>query len=292
MNNSYYFIINPASNKGNRGAEKQITSFFKNRSEEIKIVFWTTEVKVDNLVHQAKQEGYSTIVACGGDGTIMEVGKSLINTPQKLGIISLGSGNGIARHFGIPIPVNPALELLVKQKSQKMDVGEVESRFFFGNVGLGIEVNFIKAYQQKKKHGFVGYFVAGLKAFKSFKYPDIRFTINGETNEIQPFVFMLSNTNEQGYGFSLTPKAVTNDGMLDLVFVEKQHWLNLLYFVLEMFFFKHPFRSKAVNHQYVNQIEISSSTPIQLELDGEYFSLSKKTIQIQVLPKAIDIITP
>lgn len=292
MNNTLCFIINPASNKGNTGADQQITSFFRNRPEKIKIVFWTSEVKVAALVRQAIIEGYATIVACGGDGTIMEVGKSLIKTKQKLGIISLGSGNGIARHFGIPIAINQALELLVKNKTQKMDVGQVNDRLFFGNIGLGIEANFIKHYQKKGNHGLRGYFLAGLKALGTYKYPTLNYTINGETKKIKPLVFMLSNTNEQGYGFSLTPNAKTDDGMLNLSIVERKTRLGMFNFSLEMLLFKRPLTKKMIVNRLVSEIKISSPYPIQFELDGEYISLLEKNAHIRVLSKAIDIVTP
>lgn len=292
VKNAYYFIINPASNRGNNGVEKKIVAFFKNRDEKFKIALWADGIKVEELVIASKEDGYNTVVACGGDGTIMEVGRSLMNSTQTLGIISLGSGNGIARHFGIPTSINKALKILVKNKTQKMDVGQVNDHLFFGNIGLGIEANFIKHYQRERIHGIKGYFMAAIKALRTYKYPNLSYTIDGETKNVHPLVFMLSNTNEQGYGFSLTPSAKTDDGMLNLSIVGRQTSWRIFTFSIEMLLFKRPLRKKMIVNQLVNEIKITSPFPVQFELDGEYFSLSKKEAHIRVLTKAIDIVTP
>jgi len=54
------------------------------------------------LTQESIKEGANIIVACGGDGTINEVASSLVGTDIKLGIIPLGSGNGLASNLNIP----------------------------------------------------------------------------------------------------------------------------------------------------------------------------------------------
>ena len=158
--NRYYFIINPASRKGSIETKKEIIAFFDAKEAEVIVDFWTSDKTVQFMVNQAIKKNFDTIVACGGDGTIMEVGKALVGCNINMGIIPLGSGNGIARHFSIPTNIQKALEILLTQKTQKMDVGKANEHYFFGNIGFGIEVDFIKAYQRKKRHGLMGYGLA------------------------------------------------------------------------------------------------------------------------------------
>ena len=122
--NRYYFIINPASRKGSVEVKKEINTFFETKNAAVTIDFWTSDKTVQFMVDEAVEKNFDTVVACGGDGTVMEVGKALIGHNINMGIIPLGSGNGIARHFSIPSNIHKALELLVIQKFQKMDVGK------------------------------------------------------------------------------------------------------------------------------------------------------------------------
>ena len=122
--NRYYFIINPASRKGSIETKKEIIAFFDAKEAEVIVDFWTSDKTVQFMVNQAIKKNFDTIVACGGDGTIMEVGKALVGCNINMGIIPLGSGNGIARHFSIPTNIQKALEILLTQKTQKNGCGK------------------------------------------------------------------------------------------------------------------------------------------------------------------------
>ena len=186
---SYYFIINPASLKADKKTAAHIAAFFENREEKIEIAYWTKEQTVSSLVEKAQAAGFSTIVACGGDGTIREVGKALIGTSLEIGILPLGSGNGIARHYNIPKKLQAALKILVEHKKQAMDVGKANEDYFFGNIGFGLEVDFIKAYQEKRRHGFGAYFLALIKALVSFRYKSFQLVIADKKRPYTPLFF-------------------------------------------------------------------------------------------------------
>ena len=176
MEKSFYFILNPYTKRKSSAIIETINTFFNDKPHRFCISIWEDHITVAELVTIAKAKGYTSIVACGGDGTVREVGKSLVDSDHTLGIIPLGSGNGIANHFNIPKKINKALAILIDGKCRKMDVGRAHDFYFFGNIGFGIEAEFIRAYQQNKKHGLIGYFIAAIKAFYSFKYEDYLIT--------------------------------------------------------------------------------------------------------------------
>lgn len=188
---SYYFIINPASLKADKKTAAHISAFFENREEKIEIAYWTKEQTVSSLVEKAHAAGFSTIVACGGDGTIREVGKALMGTSLELGILPLGSGNGIARHYNIPKKLLAALKILVKHKKQAMDVGKANEDYFFGNIGFGLEVDFIKAYQDKRRHGFGAYVVTLINVLVSFRYKSFQLVVADKKRILHPFIFFI-----------------------------------------------------------------------------------------------------
>ena len=190
--NQYYFIINPASRKGSIETKKEIIAFFETKNTAVTVDFWTTDKTVQVMVDEAVEKNFDTVVACGGDGTVMEVGKALIGHNINLGIIPLGSGNGIARHFSIPSNIHKALELLMTHKIQKMDVGKANEYYFFGNIGFGIEVDFIKAYQRKKRHGLLGYGLAFWNALFRFHYATFELIEQDQSILFTPYTLMLS----------------------------------------------------------------------------------------------------
>lgn len=289
--NRYYFIINPASRKGSIETKKEITAFFDAKKAEATVDFWTSDKTVQFMVKEAVKKNFDTIVACGGDGTIMEVGKALVGRNINMGIIPLGSGNGIARHFSIPSNIQEALEILMTQKTQKMDVGKANEHYFFGNIGFGIEVDFIQAYQKKKRHGLLGYGFAFLNALFRFHYTSFELIEQDQSTPLTPYTFMISNTNEQGYGRTLTPTAITNDGKLNLVSLPKQNWIKLSLFMLQIGLFKRPLQRKNLLEKEITQIQIKGTKlPFPIQIDGEYIELDKETITINVLKGGLTII--
>lgn len=291
MRNSYFFIINPVSLRGGNSTEQKIRTFFSTRDELIEICYWNAKNEVADLVQKGIHLGYSCIVACGGDGTILQVGRALLNTHIALGILPLGSGNGIARHFNISTHINKALESLVKYKTQPMDIGKAGDHYFFSNIGFGIEVDFIKAYQEKRIHGIKGYVLAFIRALFNFEYRPMKLQHNNKTSALNPCVFLIANTNEQGYGISLTPMAKTNDGKLNLIVVPKLSLVQLFYFGLCVLRGKPIPPHKKILHLKGDYFKLQSTTKgLAFQIDGEYVFLDENQLEISVLPHAIEVI--
>ena len=82
------------------------------------------------LTNQAVNDKIDIVVACGGDGTVNEVAKALINKPTALGIIPAGSGNGFAMHIGLGRKAEKAIEILNTAKVKSIDSCMVNNVFF------------------------------------------------------------------------------------------------------------------------------------------------------------------
>lgn len=290
MPNNFFFIINPSSLKGNKLTEQKIRSFFSTREESIEICYWDAKNEVSALVERGIQLGFSCMVACGGDGTILQVGKAMLNTNTLLGILPLGSGNGIARHFNIATDIDKALQTLVSNKTQTMDIGKAGKHYFLSNIGFGIEVNFIKAYQKRRIHGIKGYMRAFIKAVFSFKYQHFKLLHKDRILSLNPYVFLFANTNEQGYGISLTPMAKTNDGNLNLIVVPKLSLLQFIYFGFCTLVGKPIHSHEKIIYLSGNNFKLQSEGALSFQIDGEYVSIEEDHLEISVLPNAIKVI--
>lgn len=287
-----HFIINPIAGKGtNSISEKLLATYFSKEYFLIKVNYTKYPKHAITLTKLAMENKPDCIVACGGDGTINEIASCLVGSPISLGIVPIGSGNGLASNLKIPKSIPLALSKIKLGKTVKIDIGRLNEHYFFSNTGFGIDALVIKKYQEKGSRTLVAYLIATCKAMYEFKYTFFKVSIaNQETTE-QPFMFFISNSNEMGYGISLTPNAILNDGKLNVVVVPKINLFQKLFFGLSMIL-KRLEKVSFVKNLEVKELVFShSNQELILQIDGEFFVTKEKTITITVLPETLNVIT-
>jgi YegS/Rv2252/BmrU family lipid kinase len=225
------FIINPKSGAKKNGQElaRTIKQYFPSAD----ICFTKRKGHAQELAAQAQQEGYKQIIVAGGDGTINEVVQSLAGARSALGVIALGSGNGFAREIGMPLNnFDAACQSILRAKEVLYDLGIANNEYFINLSGLGFEADIASAFD---KHGSSGrrgalpYFEIGFKKFFNYAAPQARVELDGEPAQImRPLTLVFSNGRQYGSGFKIAPLASFNDGLLDMVAVEKTSVLRLL----------------------------------------------------------------
>lgn len=291
---SFLFIINPISGKGiGKNIEIQIREFFKDKNIQEKIIFSEYPGHAKEIVTQELPNSHDIIVACGGDGTINEIASALVNSNTSLGIIPVGSGNGLASNLNIPKTVSEALNNLIHSKIFSMDVGTCNEHYFFSNFGLGIDAKVIKEYEKTKTRNFIGYFNAAIKSLVT--YDPIGVVIEADKHKLdhQNYFFMLcSNSNIAGYNLSFTPEASLDDGKLDILLVEN------LSFIKEVEFSYHVIKRsldqfhEAKLFQAENVSFKTDKREILAQIDGESIILDSKEINVGVLHKALQVLVP
>lgn len=294
MKNKIFFIINPIAGKGKgKIVESQIQQFFRSKNIEFQTFLTKKSGHATELVQELITENPTIIVACGGDGTINEVAQALIGTTISLGIIPIGSGNGLAANLHIPKEINKAFEVIYNAKFNKIDAGKINGNYFFSNIGFGIDADVINNYSKTKTRNLLGYASASIKSV--FNYKPKNFKIELQNDEIleDDFYFLLcSNSNEAGYGISFTPKAQLNDGKLDLIAVKKINFIQQMmfsFFVLN----KNLEKMKAAKVKQVKSIKFESNQEnIVAQIDGEAIIINNKIIEVTVLPNALNVIIP
>jgi diacylglycerol kinase family enzyme len=174
-----------------------------------------------------------------------------------------------------------------------MDVGEVNGHYFFGNMGCALESHFIRTYQKNKWHGIWAYIIAFLDAILSFRYQKIKIEYDENSQTISPFVMLVSNTNQQGYDFSLTPQALSNDGLMDVFWMEKSNFFNNFIFIVNALMGR-KLTTKGCNLIRLSALKISllESSDLCVQIDGEFLPVASKRLEIKVLPKQLNLIVP
>lgn len=218
---SFIFIINPVSGTGKqRGIEKLIAETAKKQGAEISIEHTRQAGHAYELAKtHVTQQAYAVVVV-GGDGSVNEVGKALAHTSTCMGIIPVGSGNGLARHLGISLRPAKALEHIFTGTAITMDMGKIEDHVFLSTAGFGFDAHVAHLFAQQKKRGFSTYIKTVRKQL--FSYEPFEFTVKGHENQVTDRAFMLSVANIPQFGnnFTINPLATENDGLLNATIIK------------------------------------------------------------------------
>jgi len=220
VNKKYLFITNPIS-----GGKKSASLH--------KIVYSTVRQIVNadlavteypghgrELAANAVEKGYDVVVAVGGDGTVNEVASSLVGTETALGIVPLGSGNGLARHLGIPLLPEKAIENILKSKPVTIDSAVINGTPFFCTAGIGFDAQVAMDYAEDGARGLTTYIKNAVKDWTTYKSGE--YIIETEEGRIQTRALLITvgNANQWGNNFFITPTASLCDGKLDVTIVK------------------------------------------------------------------------
>jgi diacylglycerol kinase (ATP) len=287
-----HFIINPISGNSNHNISKtELEKHFPKESFKIEVDYSNYKKHAIKLTKIVIENSPNCIVACGGDGTINEVASCLINTKIKLGIIPVGSGNGLASNLNIPKEIDKAAEIIRNGNSQTIDVGQVNEHYFFSNMGICIDAHIIKKYETYKKRTLVSYIKASVISSFQFKPIQTILAFNNQIINLNSFLLFVSNSNEMGYGMSLTPSASLNDGLLDLVIVSKLNFFEKLILGVRVISNKIE-KFKKAQHTLIEKISIEMPDKFFLDtqIDGESHNLKTNKIEVTIIKSGLEII--
>lgn len=287
-----HFIINPISGDGKHNLSRTVLEkYFSEKEYKITVDYSNHKYHAIMLTNNAVAKSPDCIVACGGDGTINEVASCLVNTQIKLGIIPIGSGNGLASNLKIPKLLEDATQVIKNGKTQFIDIGKVNQHYFFSNMGIGIDALIIKKYDSYKKRTLTAYIKASLQA--SLKYKPIKaiLSFNNQIINSNSFMLFVSNSNEMGYGMSLTPNASLIDGKLNLVLIPKISLIDQIKLGLHVISKKSEVFKMAQHNLIENiAIELPEKIFVDIQLDGEYHNLKTNKIDVSVIKNGLEIV--
>ena len=287
-----HFIIKLSSLKIVERIKEEIRIKFDRKKYQVKISESSFKGETKILAREATLYKTDLIVACGGDGTINEILNEIKEKGFKVAIVPIGSGNGIARHFNIPLDISKALDLILKQNYSNVDIGKVNESFFLGNVAFGIGADFIKNYHKIKYQGLFGYFLAFVKTLFAIKEKYFIINFDGQRMITKPLILIISNTNQQGYNFTVTPKAKTDDGLLDMFIIENiSYFINTINIFKIIFGFK--FNTSQCIYKKIKNLNITPQKPIKnIQMDGENLNVNHGVYKIKSVKKILQLITP
>lgn len=177
------------------------------------------------LARDAASRGVDAVIACGGDGTVNEVASALTGTSTALGILPNGSGNGLARHLGIPCNPLKAVDIIAGGDVRACDWCEAEGLPFFCAFGIGFDAAVAYRFALKKSRGLTTYVKSALEEFRT--YTPRHYTITTDGKEVHAYAMLVSVCNASQFGNNayIAPEASITDGVMDITIVEKTNLL-------------------------------------------------------------------
>ena len=142
-------IINPiAGTLSKRGLDSWLMPRLQDMGYDVSVQYTRYAGHATEIAREAAAAGHYAVLACGGDGTVNEVATGLVGTSTALGILPAGSGNGLARHIGIPVDIWRSLRVIAQNNIADCDYGEVNGRPFFCTFGLGFDAAVSHRFQK------------------------------------------------------------------------------------------------------------------------------------------------
>lgn len=264
------FIVNPVSGRKGRGPERYraVQAFARRRCPSASV--WDTEYvgHATRLAERALEEGYEKIVCVGGDGTINEVARSLVGGETVFGLVPMGSGNGLARHLGLPLRFEEALECAAQDHQSLIDTGEANGVAFFNVMGIGFDAEVGRRFNEQKGRGFQTYLNEGWKAFRSYRAHDYELQVNGRSYPLHAYMIALANSSQYGNDAYVAAGASVRDGKLDLVAIQTPGFFGMALLCLRMFQGKLEGSSK-VKAFRAERFRLRTGRPGFFHADGE-----------------------
>jgi diacylglycerol kinase (ATP) len=295
----FIFLINPVSGTRAKTRLRDVISA-KTSARNIPYEILDTEINGDYslLVRKLVTDRVTDVIVCGGDGTINSVAAHLKDLDVRIGIIPMGSGNGLALAAGISTAPSKALETIFAGNSSEVDGFYINGRFSCMLCGIGFDAQVAHDFAKQKRRGLQTYIkVSAINYFKAKPYPFIISSAQSSFRE-DAFFVCIANSNQFGNNFTIAPKASLNDGLLDIVIVKKMSKLLMPFSIISQATginalqrITDHFGKKNIIYFQTSELTIENPGNAPLHIDGDPVETAT-TFRIHVLRKAFRLLHP
>lgn len=291
MKKNIAFIVNPIS--GVKTDKSKITDPIRTLLDksiygDIRISHTEYRGHGTELAEQFLREGFDIIVAVGGDGTVHEVGKALIHTDAVLGVISTGSGNGLARHLHIPMNLKKAIEQLNFSETVKIDYGLANGNPFFCTAGTGFDAYVSQKFAESKKRGMMGYLEQMVTGFLNYEPQHYRLVKDDIEFEGKAFVITFANAAQWGNNAYIAPNASVQDGLIDVSIISNVPIKAIASLAFELFT-KNIHKDLLFSSLQVNEITLYRDSNGPFHLDGDPYEEGNQ-IHIKMIRDGLNVL--
>lgn len=296
-------ILNPMADMGNAW---RLASDLQPIVEEFGTADWAGTVyptHATELAQKAAEDGYDTVVAVGGDGTVHEIVNGLMTVPSErrptLGVVPMGSGNDFATAVGLTESPPQALKRAFSGTPKRFDLGLISDEqgrqeYFDNTMGIGFDTTAtLRSHKLPLLRGFLMYFVAVIQTIiMDHDAPMMQFTSDEEQWERETLMLVVCNGPNEGGGFIIAPDASNNDGIFHYTSVNHVSRAMMFRLVPEFMRGTHG-RFSSVYMGTLKKLALKSDKPMYIHTDGEIyagFGTDVREINLEIIPEALEVV--
>ncbi|MBR6944968.1 MAG: diacylglycerol kinase family lipid kinase [Prevotella sp.] len=283
------FIVNPISGTTKKaGVPELIEKYLDHELFDYRIRMTEYAGHAEIISEEEKAQQTDIVVAVGGDGTVNEVARALVDSQTALGILPCGSGNGLARHLMLPLDIRKSIEILNKCEIHDLDYGIINNHPFFCTCGMGFDAFISMKFAEAGKRGRVTYVENVLR--EGLTYKPETYEIEDENGKKRYKAFLISCANASQYGNNayIAPHASMSDGLLDVIIMEPFDVLEAPQVAIEMMN-KTLDKNLKIKTFHTKHIHIHRKTAGYIHYDGDPV-MEEADVDIRLVSKGIRII--
>lgn len=284
-------IINPvAGTRSKKGLRETVADSLGKLGIDVSAVETAGSGDAGAFAEQAASDGVEMVISAGGDGTVNEIAGALSHTDSTLGILPLGSGNGLARSLGIPQDVDEALNIIADGHKMKCDRGIVNNLPFYCTFGVGFDAVVSEKFASMNRRGRITYIRSILREFFNYHSQPYAISVNGTVITEKAFLIAVCNAPQYGNNAYIAPHAKLTDGLLDITIIHAGSPLSTALVGVDLL------TGYLDRNTQIESFRVSAATITRLNcgpahVDGDPITLGK-SLEITCDPAALSIFVP
>lgn len=291
MKKKVRFIINPRSGTQQKTMLPELIRRELPAGQfETEILYTSHAGHAIELSRAAREAGVDVVAIAGGDGSVNEAASSLIGSTTTLAVLPFGSGNGLARHLGIPLHPAEAIRLIAKSDTVKIDTFKAGPHIAIGTFGIGFDAHVAHLFAKSKTRGYTTYAKLVLREFSRYPGIHIELEIDGDPVADNAFLLTFANSSQFGNNAVIAPYADIRDGWLDISIVHPFPFFaapGLIYRLTK----NSLHRSRYFRQLKGKEILVRNNGVINGHVDGEPVCLAGD-FKVSIVPESLNIIVP
>jgi diacylglycerol kinase (ATP) len=242
------------------------------------------------LARRAVEDGFTRIVAAGGDGTVSQVANGLAGSDATLGVLPMGSVNVFAMELGLPLfNLQRCWEIIEEGNVRLVDLPSANGKYFVQLAGVGLDAQVVKetSLAFKRSFGPLSYLISAAQI--AARQPPKLFIESEQTSVKEGSFVLVGNGRLYGGPFPFFKHAVSDDGLFDVVVFTRLGYLEIVKYLQDVIF-SSDIKVPEIEYFQTRQLRITSEQEVPLELDGEL--AGNCPVDFQIREKELRVLAP
>ncbi|MGE5483648.1 MAG: diacylglycerol/lipid kinase family protein [Ignavibacteriales bacterium] len=291
MSTPSLYIVNPVAGKGKSlRIWRDVEARLRRRRLPFESRITPGPDTVAGIAEEAVSEGYDTVIAVGGDGTVREVAGALAGSSVRFGIIPSGTGNDFARTLNLPGDLDDIIDVVTGNETTPADLGQMNGRYFVNIAGVGVDTEIVEEVNRRPVviNGTITYLISAVRTVLRYEPPAMTIRVDGTEVRGRVLVLAIANGKYYGGGIKMAPDARVNDGLFHvLVAKEIGRWEALR--VLPLTYSGRHVRHKKCFTYTGAEVTVEADRPLAVQADGTV--VGRLPMTFRVVPHALNVLT-